>query len=749
MPSSRCAVLLSLALAGSALLLPPQAAAQSPENRLALESLRDSLASVTDSTPLAALEARMIEAAKVDRSDAMLHLRLGFVALRLGELGGKSHYDDAASEFQWAIDLRPEWPYPWFGMGLAEYGVGDSQVSVVAGLTTMLGKDALSRAALAFARSAEVDPAFVSGLVELAATALRQRVNIKLDVALDALRRAGNTAAGSHPDVLLARGRIERESGDVDSAVTAFRRYVAAGPDRALGLLEVARTRLMRGDLEGQLAYYEGAAASDSATAAQYRSDLALVAPDSTMDAFDAAGSGGRAALLRRFWTRRDELEMRPAGSRLAEHYRRYFHARRNFFLVSTNRHYDIVERFQSGSPDFDDRGVIYLRHGAPDGRAAYQAAGIPANESWRYSRPDGDLVFHFIAREDVQDYKLVESLFDMLGFSNAVLLGESEDVAQVGLNERAQALLLSREQLSPMYSRLQRVGRVSAERYRADERRLGRTSIRTGTTSDTYALRFAEELTAETEVLAVGRDSTRPLVHVTYAVSGVSLEPVRIDRGFLYSIRLRFVALDDAGVVVATVDTLRHFVSAARVASREHLVGRVAIPVPAGRLTYRLALQQGDDVGIVLPRDTVVAASSAGAEGPKLSDLVLGSEAANVAWQPAPADTVYFNPLGTYRASDEMRVYYELSGVRAGAPYTTEIVVKKGTGGGGFLRKIFGGSGATITIRFQEEAAAAPGIHRAISLEKLKPGTYTLEVTVTDQQGKRDRRQRRFVVVG
>jgi len=52
-------------------------------------------------------------------------------------------------------------------MGLAEYGVGDSQVSFITGLKTMLGKDALTRSAMAFAKSAEVARAFVRGLVDL------------------------------------------------------------------------------------------------------------------------------------------------------------------------------------------------------------------------------------------------------------------------------------------------------------------------------------------------------------------------------------------------------------------------------------------------------------------------------------------------------------------------------------------------------------------------------------------------------
>src|SRR5919108_2393927 len=238
--------------------------AQNPADRMELERFRDSLASTSDSIGLLAVEKRMIDSAKVDRNNGLLHLKLGFLSLRLGDLGGHAHYDDAASEFQWALDLQPTWPYAYYGMGLAEYGVGDSQVSFVTGIKTMLGKDALTRSAVAFAKSAEVDPSFVQGLVDLANTALRQRVNIKLGVALEALRRAGKTTAGTDPEVLLARGRVEREVGDGDSALAAFNGYLQYGPNHGLGLLEVSRTLFLLGRFDGMEPYFEGAAIDDS-----------------------------------------------------------------------------------------------------------------------------------------------------------------------------------------------------------------------------------------------------------------------------------------------------------------------------------------------------------------------------------------------------------------------------------------------------------------------------------------------------
>jgi GWxTD domain-containing protein len=719
--------------------------AQSPADRDALEQFRDSLAATVDSTGLLSLEKRLIDSTKSNRTNGVLHLRLGFLSLRLGELGGHSHYDDAASEFQWAIDLQPSWPYSWYGMGLAEYGVGDSQISFVTGLKTMLGKDALTRSAVAFAKSAEVDPAFVRGVVDLANTALRQRVNIKLGVAREALRRAAATTAGTDPEVLLARGRVEREVGDGDSALAAFNGYLQHGTNRGLGLLEVARTLFLLGRFDGVTPYFEGASIDDSTTVAGYRTDLTTIASDSVLREFDQLRGVPRAAYLKRFWGQRDRFELRADGERLREHYRRLFYARKNFQLTSNNRHYDIVERYRSGSRDFDDRGVIYIRHGEPSSRASYAAPGLEPNESWRYDRADGDMIFHFIAREDVQDFKLVESLFDVLGFSDAIKLqGQAGGAVD---NAMAEQLMLSREQLSPIYRRLHGAGRAGTGRYQNEERRVGQESIALGTTSDSYELRFPQELKARAEVLAVGSDSTGPQVQIAYAIAGPSLEPVTVTRGYLYSIRVRFVATDRQGRVVSSLDTTRHFVAPAPVPPGEHLVGRVGAPVPHGALQYRLAIQQGEAAGVTLPRDSIrVGPANPTSFG--LSDLVLGSRSANLSWGRTPDDTVLFNPLRTYRRSDEMELYYEIEGLRPN-PYTVELEVRRKGSSGGLFRKIFGGGGAAIRLKFQEQATTPfATTHRRLRLDRLKPGNYVLNLLVVDADGRKDRRSQEFKVV-
>ncbi|HEU5358274.1 MAG TPA: hypothetical protein VFU45_04085, partial [Gemmatimonadales bacterium] len=221
-------LLLVLSLATRHSPLVTSLSAQTPAQRDSIETFRDSLAPISDTVALRALEARYIEIAKQDRNDPMRHLRLGFIAMRLGAAGRKDSYDDAAGEFEWATQVAPKEPYGWYGLGLAENAIGDASFTLVAGIQAMFGKDHLTRAAINYAKAAEVDPSFVRGLLELGNTALEQRMNIKLDASLLAFRRAAATSGGHNPQVLLLRGRVERLVGDADSALVAFREYTGS-----------------------------------------------------------------------------------------------------------------------------------------------------------------------------------------------------------------------------------------------------------------------------------------------------------------------------------------------------------------------------------------------------------------------------------------------------------------------------------------------------------------------------------------
>ena len=77
------------------------------------------------------------------------------------------------------------------------------------------------------------------------------------------------------------------------------------------------------------------------------------------------------------------------------------------------------------------------------------------------------------------------------------------------------------------------------------------------------------------------------------------------------------------------------------------------------------------------------------------------------------------------------------------------QVTVKRGKGGGGFLKKIFGGGASALSVKFQEHSTTATtSMHRSLSLAKLRPGDYTLEVTITDAAGRTDKRSEPFEVV-
>lgn len=733
------------------------AGAQLLTDRVALERFRDSLEAMTEPAVLKALEGDLIAQARRDRDNAILHLRLGFVALRLGQLAearddrgeARRHYDEAGGEFEWATQVKPDWPYGWYGLGVAELGLGDSEVTLVEGLQTMLGRDALTRSANAFAKSAEVDPGFVAGLVELSNTALRQRINARMDVALAALRRASRTSAAASPAVLLARGRVERVAGSLDSSAAALTRLLDRDSSNATARYELARTRFLQEDGSATALWYRALASGDSTTLALIRADLATIFADSTLEAFDQAGPDERLALVRDFWQRRDDDELHPRGGRVAEHYRRLDVARRSYRLVSENRQYGIAERYRSGQSEYDDRGVIYIRHGEPDERSQYNAPGIEPNESWLYRRESGDLLFHFVARQDVQDYRLVESLFDVLDYASTVAMRDlerlSNDPGTESLRRHIEGLLLSREPFDPLYSRLLGAGRSGSAQLLTEERATGRRSIAIGTTTDSWPLDLGRRIEAHLRVLAVGSDASGPQMQVAFAIPGRELVAREVEQGFAYPVRIRASVISLDGTTVARADTTRTFLTTAPIDEGQLLLGRLPVNVPPGLLTVRVALQT-DRGGLVTEREELRVPSPLGPE-PGLSDLALGARSVFLPWQVPGGDTAWVNPLSRFARSEAAQLYFEVTGLPPGERYTVELTLRR-EGGGSIFRRIFGGGAALKFEVVREHPGGVDRITRELSLARVDPGRYVLEVKVRTDGGTEVVRRRDLEVV-
>lgn len=152
--------------------------------------------------------------------------------------------------------------------------------------------------------------------------------------------------------------------------------------------------------------YLRGMQVARSAAAwALYRSDLALLASQTELTVWDHASPAERPALMRAFWVDRDTRDGLPVGGRLVEHVRRLdlameqyrIHPRRGRTPITRTSSADVnrssLRDYIPIQGELDDRGVIFVRQGAPDARVV---SSSPSIESWVYRRADANLVVHF-----------------------------------------------------------------------------------------------------------------------------------------------------------------------------------------------------------------------------------------------------------------------------------------------------------------------------------------------------------------
>jgi hypothetical protein len=741
--------------------------AQSAPERTALQLFRDTLAITTDTLTLHHIEARNIDAAKAHRDDPIPHIRLGFIALRINELGGSLvRVDNAASEFEWAAELKPNWPYPWFGLGLAEARAPNRAQNFGGGLWTMLGIDRDTRAGTAFAHAIKADPGFVDGLIAFAEVARNQRINAPLHAALDALRLAQASSLAWDPTLLLERGRLERLAGSPDSARVAFRRALLLDIHPAMASLELARTIPLTADTvpsgRGQLlpvevAYYTGASSDEPEVVAMYRRDIQPIVDDTVLAQFDRVRGAARVAWLQEFWRKQGAIDMRSPGARLSEHFRRWDQANRLFRLPPFRRSYRWgIETYHSHDTDLDDRGVVWLRQGAPKSRIVWPTSEprersaprtsalrrtppIPGsliidplvvdrtfdaptfgNETWRYARPDGDIVLNFAAQDDPDDYRLVESILQ-LDVSFSAMLDHSSEL--------------------PGIAELIRAGPMSRPGLANEERLAGKRNISLATTTSSWTRTYSITMGGRVQWLMAGTRNGVPLVHIVYGVDAAMLRILPLDRRGLIPIRVRAIFLDDHGNPVASLDTLQLM---RRPTLQSGLVAaRAEVPVPAGSTHMRLNVEANGAIGTIYPLDSLsVPDVGSGVLG--LSSILFGTAGRSLAWPVTPDDTVWLAPQNSFVASDTLAVFVEGYGLHPGTSYVVHLGLTRQRG---VLARLIRGKHESVTLTERLTFGSQTGqIRRAISLKGLEPGKYELQVQV-EGGGKSVLRRRTLII--
>ena len=709
--------------------LPQFLPAQSAEIRDDLTRFQVETGLATDTLQLRRAERQLNAAGTTQETEAIRRIRRGLVRLRLGELGDGWSFGRAAGDFGHATQLEPQWSYAWFARGLAQRAEGDWQAADRRNLGKRVGFGSIEDGVESFAKAIATDPTNGAAALALFESALTLRDTTRFTaVVLPSLRQAAATGLRDTA-FLLALGRIERLVGDPHAATAAFARYMELGGERGLSLRELAWSGFLAGDTTADTAYYAAAREDDSVTVSTLRDDLALIADDGELTAFDRAAGIGRETFLRRFWTDHGHQALRDPGERLREHYRRISYAERHFGLEVNRRFYSMegTDMYRSGSMRFDDRGIVYVRYGEPDVRVATLTWGIQPNESWRYYRADGDLLLHFAANEggDIRDYRLVPSVTAIGGVDQSN-----------GGRPATYFAFADRCSLYSPFCKYTAWGPNGQARALSEERRLVRASVEWAVSTEGYELHFSRGLTATATAFAVGRQGDQQLVHVVYQVALEARDSLARPDGYRVPLRVRVNLFDSAGRSTGWLDTTTTllFPGGGLENGTADAVGRVVLSAPSGRWHYRISLMQGDSLGRVLPTDSIEVGEFSGS-ALAVSDLVLSKDGVGARWVPAPGDTAFFNPRRTWARSDILALYHEIYGLTAGAPYTATLVVLRGK---------------REALRLAWEGLATGSVTRltrTLSLNELKRGDYVLELKVRDQNGRESSSRRQLRV--
>lgn len=753
--------------------LPPRAAAQDPADRANIDAFRDTLGALTDPAAVH----RIVERERVTRPATgdreIQRLRLGWALTREGQLQDSAPpMIDALLQFYEAAVRRSKWPYAWFGLGATKLALDEIGAREIRSDHQSAGSGWRWGAANAFLTSVQKDTNYITAAVELGLTVMRTPTWVDLPPVIAAMSRAARSGRAGN-EVWLVLGRLERQIDSNVAALRAFDTYAGLeGADRSMADLERARTlfALGRGQ-EGEGAYLAGAANPSPDARALYRKDAAWIADSAQLAEIDAASGAELPAVLGRFWRARETASGRAAGSRIAEHYRRWNVAQRRYKLPpALKRQWDFGQVFRSAQSEVDDRGVIYIRHGEPDDRAFFVADGVPPNESWVYHRPTGDLVLHFVQSLSSSGWRMIEGL-TQIGASPCLMpaildsrapldpgyqvladLARQDSIkiqsAAKGGNQQAIEFLQSciPGNMSPGQAYAAAIGigssGVSTSFYGSQhvrqEQLVSRRAIQSSTSTDSDPLRYRGSLQPRLQVYGVGgREPGAGQLLLVWALPGEDhprADTVPGVQGVVYSVRLRVNVTDTAGKLVLGVDSVYRKRSNIILPDGSLLPGKMLLSVPAG--SYRVQISVADTIGEKGAARVVGGVPVPAFSGPmEISDLVLGLEGQPIFWDRG-GSRFPLNPRNLWTTAEAVEIGFELGGIAPGTGYKVRLGISD-----------IGADSTTppkASVEFENQASGGREfVSQSLGLRTLRPGRYLLTATVMvgDQVLRREKR--------
>lgn len=701
-----------------------------------------------------------------------------------------AHLDAAETAFEEALEAEPTSVHALNGMGMYELAKDEQWLVLLESLKKIFNRDHISMAIKSFEKALEVDPGFLPARFNLGLAYRQARGSDNYRKAAQEFLRVVEADPG-YSDVMKLLVLTYRDAGDLAAMRSAIQE---AGTDlagrSAMELLlaySLINAPESTADMvqEGVQAYWRGLLAIESEQDAHlYWHDLRAIVTPETNTEFRGVPLDRKSEHIRAYWQRLADQSFVSPDERLAEHYRRLHYVMANFRLdLPERRHYSAIDAYvPSWQTGFDDRGVIYLRHGPPDDTAIFSGPEFERNLSWKYEAADAEpMLFHFVSDEDVRDYKLVRRLSDAVISTNTSMAGQT-------LLDQNAGTMLNTGRLDAYDSRILATQRVALQDLYRSRGHLDPEYDLTAMGLDLQILqeeeaRLAQDIQIGTRTQSYQPEPSDPLLYPVYAVpfrspsggtevafyyalptTGITILPRGSGSEVDYRYQLMVTSTENPDDIQGRADEEVRIATPQQIPQEPGVMlpGIERVDVGPGQYHYGLKVTDLNSGRFGVLQGSV---SVSGLDGPGLamSGVVLATRVEPAVDTSNPfvrwgQTKVLALPSRMFRREQPIYVYYELYGLDTSAGearYRTTYTLSAREPDRNVVAKFFSSIGellsgeeerGEITFAFdRSQPAPADPLLEYVSLDvsESEPGGYTLTVEVEDlSSGQKGRRE-------
>lgn len=677
-----------------------------------LAPFQDSVRSISDVSHLRGMLANRSNR-QAERSPIALAER-GFVALRLYDLTTQTQHSRLAQEsFKQAIKRQPGYGWAHYGLGLAYANSPDANPEKLGWrsafvvddvIASALGNDVRSRAHREFVKAVEGQPPVARAAEDLVENALTKNQRKTIEEARNALLQHID-ATPNDGEAWFALARASGELGDLGVVTDALEQADRYGLDLKAFAREHASLllRIHGRAAAGARIWFAGIETMSEAESDEYFEDLRALLTKREIEAWAKMELGARARFLREFWDMRAALGGVDVTERLAEHYRRLTFARQRYYRASkfgAPASNELRMLPFSQRSDYDDRGVIYIRHGAPI--ASIGRRGMERYESWAYEGLDGERrSFHFFEVSVTKGYSLMHKLPCDANF------------------------LDDRIVFDPRFFKLAtRCSTMDMLALSADHRQMAFEAL----TTDSDRPNFTRELPFFFDLYTFRGDAGRTSVVAAVAVPFEKLTRHAND----YRLDVSLILADTASRrVIRQDDSLSLAARSVKPDDLFRLHVEVAAP-PSNSTVQRVIVSDPSEPGVGQLYGGPFRIPDYSGTKLMLSDLVLAEPVAEGRWHRGDV-ALALVPTGFFRGGS-FNIFYEIYNIATNAKFVTEIEIEAlRESAGDKIKGLFAGKGK-MTLRFESEAVnARDGVLQELRRvdAPLPAGSYRMSVTV------------------